>query len=242
MSTGTGIGNRDASAGAPPPGGADRVLGDLSEAEAEKETGRIEALSDGVIAIAITLLIIEVGVPHVDEEHPNLFDAVWAQWPVYLAYVTSFWSIGLAWIIHHHIFRAVRRFDSTLLLLNMLLLLAIAFVPHPTAIVADYLRDDEQQGYALMIYSGTWLMLAVLLNALWWYARTRRLTVRDLDPTFANRMSQRLILGPPLYLIALVVSYFSFPAAIVVYLIIGGLYTFPEIADRLMERRARPAA
>src|SRR6476469_9579466 len=113
-------------------------------ADDEKETGRIEALSDGVFAIAITLLVIDLKVPHVEGEGENLLRAVAHQWPVYLAYATSFWSIGLAWMIHHHIFRAIRHFDHMLLLINSMLLLVVALVPHPTSIVGEYLRDQDQ--------------------------------------------------------------------------------------------------
>jgi uncharacterized membrane protein len=227
---------RDASSDDPPPPGSGAAEIDGS-ADDEKETGRVEALSDGVIAIAITLLIIEVGVPHVDEEHGgNLLDAVADQWPAYLAYVTSFWSIGLAWLIHHIIFGFIRRSTHLLLLLNTMLLLVIAFVPHPTAIVADYLRDDEQQNYAMMIYSGTWLVLALLLNALWWYARSRQLLARGTDRRTADLLTRRLALGPPLYLLALILSSFSFVAAVVVYLIVAVLYTFPDVTDRALSR------
>jgi TMEM175 potassium channel family protein len=212
---------------------------DDAVAEDEKETTRVEALSDGVFAIAITLLVIDLKTPSVDGRHANLLRAVAHNWPIYLAYATSFWSIGLAWIIHHQIFRAMRRFDHALLLINSLLLLVIALIPHPTAIVAQYLRDPAQRRYALMIYSGAWLTIAILLNLLWWYARTRTLLARDVTPELTKRMSRRLLPGPPLYLVAFVLAYFSFSATLVMYAIIGILYTLPGPDVRAARPRRR---
>ena len=96
----------------------------------EKETGRLEAFSDGVFAIAITLLILEIHVPK-EVEKGGLAPALLAEWPSYLAFVSSFAIIGIMWINHHRMFEFVRRIDQTLLLLNGLLLLAITFIPFP---------------------------------------------------------------------------------------------------------------
>lgn len=197
----------------------------VDDPEEEKETARIEALSDGVIAIAITLLIIEIGVPHLDEEHGSLFSAMWDQWPLYLAYAASFWSIGLAWVIHHQMFRCIRRFDHPLVLLNLVFLLVIAFVPHPTAIVGEYLREEGQQDAALAIYSATWLALAVALNLLWWYARSRGLISRLVDERDVAKLQRNVLLGIPLYLAVLLVTFVSFELTLVLYVVIAAVYT-----------------
>src|SRR6478672_8635672 len=119
---------------------------------AVKETGRVEAFSDAVIAIAITLLVIELKVPHLEKgAEGGLLAALIGQWNQYLAYLVSFWSIGLAWVVHHGMFNYIRRTTHTLLLLNMLFLMCIAIVPYPTAIVAEYLQDRGEQRTAVMI-------------------------------------------------------------------------------------------
>src|SRR5689334_19897465 len=105
-----------------------------STAMEASENNRIEAFSDGVAAIAITLLVIELKVPHLDAEHPNLLEELSKQWPSYVAYFVSFWSIGLAWSIHHNMFKLIKRFNHTLLMVNTLFLMFVALVPHPTAI------------------------------------------------------------------------------------------------------------
>ena len=120
-----------------------------------KQTGRIEAFSDGVIAIAITLLVLELKVPHLEPNKHGLIDALISNRIHYLAYFVSFWSIGLAWLIHHNMFTYIRRTNHTLLLLNILLLVCVSIVPHPTAIVAEYLSIRTEQQAALLIYSAT---------------------------------------------------------------------------------------
>ena len=111
----------------------------MTTAEDAKETGRVEAFSDGVFAIAITLLVLELKVPHVgDGGNGRLAAALLAQWPSYLAFVTSFATILIMWVSHHHMFTFVRRADARFLYANGLLLFVVTVVPFPTALVAEY--------------------------------------------------------------------------------------------------------
>jgi uncharacterized membrane protein len=136
-------------------------------APAEKETARVEAFSDGVFAIAVTLLVLEIRVPHV--EASRLPDALLALWPSYFALVTSFFTISVMWLNHHRMFSYLGRTDARLLLLNGLLLLGITFVPFPTAVVAAYLGQPGQRAAACflaIVYVG----IAIAFNLLWRYA------------------------------------------------------------------------
>ncbi|MBD0355512.1 MAG: DUF1211 domain-containing protein, partial [Rubrobacteraceae bacterium] len=103
----------------------------------DNDTGRIEAFSDGVFAIAITLLVIEIGVPHLDEESEGttLIEALLQQWPSYLGYAISFLQIGVIWANHHNRFRFIVRSDHILLFLNILFLMCVAFIPFTTALL-----------------------------------------------------------------------------------------------------------
>ena len=103
-----------------------------------KETARIEAFSDGVFAIAITLLVLDLKVPRGMAEGRDLLAALVGQWPAYLAFVTSFATIGIMWINHHRMFTLIGRTDDGLLVLNGLLLLGVTFVPFPTGVLAEY--------------------------------------------------------------------------------------------------------
>jgi hypothetical protein len=106
------------------------------------ETGRLEAFSDGVFAIAITLLVLEIAVPHVEHD-ASLTNALLDLWPSYFGYAVSFITIGVMWINHHHMFKDIERVDHGLLALNLLLLICISFVPFPTAVLAEYVGEDE---------------------------------------------------------------------------------------------------
>ena len=128
-------------------------------------TGRIASFSDGVFAIAITLLILDVAVP------ASAFDHLWKgiahQWPSYLAYVTSFVTIGGLWMAHHAIFRRLQYADATVMRLNLLFLMAVSFLPFPTGLMAEAIRDTEAERAAVVFYGLTLLVISVLLRVLW---------------------------------------------------------------------------
>lgn len=134
--------------------------------EDERGTSRLEAFSDGVMAVAITLLVLDLHVPDVKA---GLFEALLRQWLIYLGYVTSFLVIGILWLHHHHIFKYIKRTDHVLLFLNMLLLMGVALIPFVTALLTRYLNQQEEKTAALM-YSGTFLLTTILFNVLWGYA------------------------------------------------------------------------
>jgi uncharacterized membrane protein len=136
----------------------------------EKETGRIEAFSDGVFAIAITLLVLEIKVPtHSTVEASGLASALLSLYPSYLAFLTSFATILVMWVNHHRIFSLVRRSDHAFLYWNGLLLLFVTFVPFPTAVLAEYLLHSEAK-VAAGVYAGTFLAIAIAFAGLWRHA------------------------------------------------------------------------
>jgi uncharacterized membrane protein len=130
-------------------------------------TGRLEAFSDGVIAVAITLLVLNIQVPAVNPHAPpgecrTLGCALARQWPVYAAFVTSFLTIGIIWINHHVMIRRVREPDHMILFLNLLLLMSIAVLPFATDLMATYLKKSSGQHLAAAVYSGAFLVMGVL--------------------------------------------------------------------------------
>lgn len=124
-------------------------------------TGRLEAFSDGVFAIAATLLVLEFSVGTAGGR--DLGSALLHLWPAYLAYVTSFVTIGIIWINHHYCVETMARADRTLMFLNLLLLLTVAFLPFPTRLVAEYLRKDGEQA-AVYAYDATFVLMAIVYN------------------------------------------------------------------------------
>jgi uncharacterized membrane protein len=173
------------------------------------DTQRLEAFSDGVFAIAITLLIIEIGVPHVTTEE-SLTDALLDLWPSYFGYVVSFLTIGVMWINHHHMFKDIARVDHTLLVLNLLLLLSIAFVPFPTAVVAEYIREGEHQREAALTYGATFVVIAVCFDVFWLYAsRGMRLIDEHVSTARIASRTRRYLPGPLMYAAGLPLAFVS---------------------------------
>jgi uncharacterized membrane protein len=149
---------------------------------------RVEIFSDAVIAIAITLLVLEL--PFDEVERAELADALREHWPTFVAYGVSFVGIGIAWLFHHAIFRAVARVDRPMLLLNLFWLFGTAFLPFPTALVGDYLRDGgESARIAMGIYSATWVVVTVAGSALLGHVlRTPGLLSPDVSREAARRL------------------------------------------------------
>ncbi len=129
------------------------------------ETGRLEAFSDGVLAIAITLLVLELSVPEADFEH--LWRGIADQWPSYLAYATSFMTIGAIWLVHHGMFRRLAFADGLITRLNLLLLMFASFLPFPTKLVAEAVDSGHGERPAVMFYGLVLLAISTVLTVMW---------------------------------------------------------------------------
>jgi len=136
------------------------------------ETSRVEAFSDGVFAIAITLLVLEITIE--PDQYDHLARALLDEWPSYLAYVTSFLTVGSVWIAHHTLFTHLRYVDPVLLRINLLLLLVAAFLPFPTAVMAQsFDASDNAERVAIVFYGGTAVVIELLLRSAIRYAQAR---------------------------------------------------------------------
>jgi uncharacterized membrane protein len=208
----------------------------VEQVEEEKETGRIEAFSDGVFAIATTLLVLEIKVPlDGNGEHlgnaTDLLNALGAQWPHYLAYLMGFSTIVIMWINHHGLFRLIRRSTHGLLLWNSLLLLVISLVPFLTALVAEYLSPLEGEGAraALVIYSCWGIVIALCYNLLWWYmSSNNRLINSTADPKEVRAVTQSYFFGPIFYVVGLVAALIDARASLVVNLALAVFFALPS--------------
>jgi uncharacterized membrane protein len=196
------------------------------------DTGRIEAFSDGVFAIAITLLVIEVGVPHV--QGTTLSRALVEQWPSYLGYAISFLQIGVIWANHHNRFRFIARSDHLLLFLNILFLMCVAFIPFPTALLADYLLSSgAERTTAGAVYAGTLAVTAVFFTLLWLYAAANyRLVDRNLDPSLLRAMTRRYVFGMGAYFVAFALAFVNVAASLILIVILALLFVLPEPGER----------
>ena len=198
----------------------------------EKETARIEAFSDGVFAIAITLLVLELKVPTGTR---GLARELAAQWPAYAAYLTSFATIGIMWLNHHRLFTLVRRVDHWLLALNGLLLLGVSVVPFPTELVASYLGKPGEV-LAVGVYGGTFVYIAIAFNVLWRYASSphRRPALLRLphDAPEVVAIHRQYLFGPTIYTGAALLTFWQPRAALGVMLALAVFFLMPPRMDK----------
>ena len=200
----------------------------------DKETGRIEAFSDGIFGIAITLLILNIKVPKAADIHgkASLLQALGAQWPAYLSYLNSFLTVLIMWMNHHKLFRHIRRGDHLFMIFNGLLLMGVTIVPFPTAILAEYINTPEART-AAAVYSGSYLAIAILFYVLWHYAsRSPELLARNHDRESMAAISRQYRFGPLLYLIAFVLAFVSVWASVGACIALAIFFAFPGVAKR----------
>jgi uncharacterized membrane protein len=189
-----------------------------SSGETGRDRDRIVNLSDGVFAIAITLLVLDIRAPDIPQYmvSSQLPGALLSLWPKYLSYVLSFVGISAFWLIHHSIFRPIRSYDRTLLYLNFLFLMVLAFLPFPTSLLGEY--GGRQLPVA--IYAATLAVGRLLLTALHWYSsRNDRLLDEPQDPATVRFFLIRGLTIPAIFLLSIVVSFFSVSVAIWMWLV-----------------------
>jgi uncharacterized membrane protein len=190
---------------------------------------RLETFSDGVLAIVITLLALELRPPEV-EPGQTLARALWEQWPNYLAYLLAFAQIGVIWLNHHRLFDQVRRVDGKLLLLNLNLLMWISLIPFPTALVAEHLRDGGQATEtAVAVFSGVLFLTSIGFTALYaWITHDERL-VHALPPRHAVVAARiRFGVGLAAYGLAVALAFVVPYAALAIHALSAGYYAFDQ--------------
>jgi uncharacterized membrane protein len=195
---------------------------------ADRETNRLEAFSDGVFAIAITLLVLDLKVPRGLHPGEQLGVKLLAEWPSYLAFLTSFATILIMWVNHHRMFTLIGRSDNRLLFYNGLLLLGITVVPFPTSLVAEYLGHEGER-LAAVIFNGTYIYIAICFNLLWRTAAVRdRLLGHDADRDAVKAIFDSFRFGPVGYLVALALAFVNVTASVGLNLALAIYYALPS--------------
>jgi uncharacterized membrane protein len=199
-------------------------------ADEELPLGRLEAFSDGVFAIAITLVVLELGVSHAERNH--LASSLLHEWPSFLAYVTSFMTIGSVWLQHSAITSTLRSADARLYQINLLVLLLVAFLPFPTKLITEFIGDTGPLRVAVVFYGVALLALGLALRAFVRYAAEHRALVKDqVDAdTIEERANHRSIL---VLCIAGILAGLVYPPAGVVLYLASALYRgLPLLVER----------
>lgn len=195
------------------------------------ETGRAEAFSDGVFAIAITLLILAVGLEQAFSEG-ELKRQLVDLWPAYIAYAVSFLTVGIMWANHHQVFRHFARVDRPLLLLNILLLMCVSFTPFPTRVVAEHAKNGSDREAAAVLYGLTMTLTAICFFSVWIYG-SRRLLRPDADMREVDGITRSYLPGAPMYLLATLIAFVSPIASLIIF---GALAIFYAISSSFFGR------
>lgn len=199
-----------------------------AEHTAAQEPGveRIQAFSDGVFAIAITLLVLNIALAPGANDLPHaLVDA----WPRYLSYAISFLIIGIIWAQHHTIFSLIRGTDHVFLLINILFLMWLAFLPFPAHVLGEYLGKPGEQA-AMSLYAGVFLIGTIPFSLLWYYASWRgRLLKPGIDPRLVRITTRSYNVGPVCYAIDFLLSFVSTPISLALFLLLAVFYAVTPI-------------
>jgi uncharacterized membrane protein len=193
-------------------------------------TSRVEAFSDGVFAIAITLLVLEISVPESDFD--NLWKGIADQWPSYLAYATSFVTIGGLWMAHHSIFRRLASADSVVMQLNLLLLMLVSFLPFPTRLVAEAIHITHAERAAVIFYGLGLFAISIVGAALWRYAAAHRYLLQpDVTDEEVAAMTSRTTPTLGFYVIVVLLAFLAPQVAAFGYLAIAVVAVFRSRGD-----------
>jgi uncharacterized membrane protein len=198
-------------------------------------TSRLETFADGVFAIAATLLILNVDAQVVGSGH--LGTQLLHIWPSYVAYGVSFLTIGIIWVQHHTFMAQIERADRTFLFLSVGFLMCLAFIPFPTRLVAEHIREDGARA-AAVAYGITLIAMAVMFNAVWLYAAIgRRLIKKDADPRVVSGITRSYLPGPWIYLASTIVAWVRPTIGVILF---GAIALFYVAESSLFGREESP--
>ena len=205
--------------------------------------GRLEAFSDGVFAIAITLLVLDIHVPD-PSTTADLAQQLGSQWPSYVAYGVSFLTIGIIWINHHAMLRRIKAIDHEILILNLLLLLCVGLLPFTTALMAAYLKESEGETLAAAIYAGSFVMsvvMSVVFAAMNWTILFRKdhLLAGPIDAATRRTIITRGVAGLLPYLAAAILAVLSPYVSLAICGAVAAFYALPLASGD--EETAAPA-
>lgn len=203
-----------------------------------KETGRLEAFSDGVIAIAITLLVLDIRVPSHEaaEAAGGLGRALLEYWPNYIAFITSFLTTLIMWVNHHRMFSMFKRTDHMFLMLNGLLLMGISLVPFTSALLAEYINAGEDARIAAIVYSAVFVFIALCFGAVWAYGSSKRRLIDPAIPqSWLDAVSKAYRFGPLLYTFAGLLAFIHVAFSVGLVFALAVYYALPTRSEELVE-------
>lgn len=188
----------------------------------EKETARIEAFSDGVFAIAVTLLVLELHVPALKAgvNSAGLLIILKDEWPGYIAFAISFFSIFIIWVNHHKIFKQIYRRNTGLMFANGLILFLVSLVSYPSALLARFYMSNAKQ-LSVTIYTGLFVLINLAFNLLWQQATADKSLLRPgISDDAIKKLRNNYLYGFPTYLTAFVISFYFPDTALLICILL----------------------
>lgn len=202
----------------------------------EKETGRLEAFSDGVFAFAITLLVLGLHDP-TQGSSVGLLTGLIQEWPMFFAFFTSFITVLIMWVNHHNMFNFVRRIDIRFMFLNGILLLWVTLTPFTTSLVANHI-DAADASTAAAVYAGAFLLLAVSWNFVWKYASTgHRLLASHVTMENVGGVNHDYNLGMAGYVVAFALAFVNGLASVVAILALAAYFVYTPLRRESLRKK-----
>ena len=199
------------------------------------DRGRLEAFSDGVIAVAITLLALNLAVGGPGPHQLSLAAKLAGNWPVFAAYVVSFATIGIIWVNHHTLFKNIAEIDRTLLFVNLLLLFFVVSIPFATSTIAAYLRaGNADASLAAAIYQAVFEGMSISFTLLFWWAIRHGQFQPALTPDMARRAVIRFGIGNLFYISGIGIAFVSAPASLALSGLVAVYYIFEHTPARAL--------
>ena len=191
---------------------------------------RLFAFSDGVFAITITLLVLEIKVPEISKElvSAELWTHLVHLLPHIVSHIISFFVLGIFWVAHHNMFAHIKKHDHFLLWLNLLFLLCVASIPFPTGLLGTY----PNERISIMVYSGVLAVTGIFLDIIWWYVTTYGLVDGETDPEFVRFVHKHIWKAPIMYILAFLISFLSLNLAKLILVCVAIFYIIPNALER----------
>ena len=207
------------------------------------DSGRLEAFSDGVFAVAITLLALDLVISGPGPHQPTLAAQLANHWPAFVAYAISFATIGIIWVNHHALVRNFSEIDRTLLFVNLLLLFFVVSIPFATSTIAAYLRaGGGDASLAAAIYQGVFEGMSISFTLLFWRAVRREHLRAALTPQQARQATIRFGIGNLFYIAGIGIAFVSAPASLALSGLVAVYYIFEQTPVRPADQTQSPGS
>ncbi len=196
------------------------------------ETKRIEALADGIFAIAMTLLILEIHIPEIHNASTSeLFQELSRMIPQFASFFISFLILGISWIGHHNQFKFIKKSDRVFLWLNILYFMFISVIPFSAGFLGHYTTNEA----SIIVYSLNLTLVGIVLFLHWNYAVSHKLTEGEISAKFMTHVNIRILIGPVVYLLAIGVSFVNVYVSLFIFLIPALFQIFPGAVDEFLK-------